>query len=126
MRSSGAVLVWLWLAAGNSTGWAGTRTWTSLGSPGVISVIAVSPHDPRTIYAGADSAWPGLSVRTGAHVFKSTDGGLTWNDSSNGLPPGPSSADGYQRYLQVSALVIDPTNPNTLYVGISSVYWAPP
>jgi photosystem II stability/assembly factor-like uncharacterized protein len=117
------VLILLLLTLGNSPVGAETR-WTSIGPPGVITALAVGPSEPRTIYAGTDGTWPGLTVKTGMHVFKSTDAGASWNDVSEGLPPAPPSDDGYQRLLGVNALVIDPRNPNTVYAAVSSVYFA--
>jgi photosystem II stability/assembly factor-like uncharacterized protein len=116
-------LILLLLTLGNSPVWAESR-WTSIGPAGVISVLAVSPSDPQTIYAGTDSTWPGITVKTGVHVFKSTDAGVSWNDASDGLPPAPSSDDGYHRWLRVNALVVDPHNPNIVYAAVSSVYFA--
>ena len=51
---------------------------------------------PSTLYAG---------VYAGG-VFKSIDGGATWNDLSEGLTT-----------TRIQALVIDPDDPRTLYAG---------
>src|SRR5262249_10770840 len=42
-------------------------------------------------------------------VFKTTDGGTSWNDASSGLP---GSNDSF-----VSTLAIDPRTPSTVYAG---------
>ena len=42
----------------------------------------------------------------GNGVYKSTDGGLTWENTSSGLP-----------YSNVNCLEIDPSHPLTLYAG---------
>src|SRR6266567_4912969 len=62
------------------------------------SVVAIAPSLSSTLYAGANDA-----------VFKSTDGGLSWAMRSNGLP-------GVYGYY-VSALAIDPTNADVVYVA---------
>src|SRR5262249_12617870 len=48
---------------------AGTGTWTSHGpTGGNVTVVAVDPLTPTTVYAGTH----------GGGIFKSTDGGATW------------------------------------------------
>ena len=58
--------------------------------------LAIDPSNPSTLYAGTDYAG----------VFKSTNGGGTWNPINSGL------SDGY-----VNALAIDPGNSNIVYAG---------
>jgi photosystem II stability/assembly factor-like uncharacterized protein len=62
-----------------------------------VYALAINPQDASTLYAG-----------TSAGVFKSTDGGASWNASRNGLPA----------YFPVFALAINPQSPSTLYAGI--------
>jgi len=87
-----------------STGMAGIDSWTQLGGPGggKINAVAVSPDfvADSTILAG-----------TNAGIFKSTDGGISWNSSSNGLEsPG------------TYALAFSPdfASDSTVFVGTSS------
>jgi hypothetical protein len=79
---------------------AGINVWTSRGQgTPIITALAVDPTTtPATFYAA------------GAAIFKSTDAGRTWTTVSNG-PPGLSS---------VSALITDPTVPDTLYAGMET------
>ncbi len=63
---------------------------------GRITAMAVHPDEPYTIYAGA--ALGG--------VFKSTNGGENWQPVSDDVPS-----------LSVGDLVIDPINPDCLYLG---------
>jgi len=77
----------------------GVNVWTSYGPEGGrVSALAVDPMTPRTLYAG-----------TGAGVFKSTDGGGTWNAANTGQP--------LNKNLTVTSLAIDPTTPSTLYAA---------
>ena len=77
--------------------------------PGAVYALAINPLKTSTLYAA-----------TG--VFISMDGGLTWQPMNNGLPS-----------ASVTAVVLDPSNPSTLYVGTSGVFkstdggetWAP-
>jgi photosystem II stability/assembly factor-like uncharacterized protein len=74
--------------------------WTSLGPDGGwITALVIDPHDPATVYAG--------TRHNG--VFKTSDGGTTWNSASAGLPD-----------PWVWDLKIDPQNTSTLYVSLNS------
>jgi photosystem II stability/assembly factor-like uncharacterized protein len=48
---------------------AGRNVWTSHGPNESVTALAASPTDPRTVYAGTKDAG----------VWKTTDGGETWN-----------------------------------------------
>jgi photosystem II stability/assembly factor-like uncharacterized protein len=84
-------------------------------SPNVRQVI-VNPHNPITIYATVQTK-PNTEPWQGG-VYKSTDGGENWVAKCNGLAQfagGP-----YAHPMQTSNyrhMVIDPENPETLYVG---------
>ena len=72
----------------------GGQTWnpTPLGSSGAFVVsIAINPVDPTIVYAG-----------TGAGVFKTTTGGLSWTSALN---------------KSAASLAIDPRSPATVYAG---------
>ena len=74
-------------------------TWQSLGPGNVggrVRSIAIDPGHPNTVYAAAASGG----------VWKTTDGGQTWNPISDFLP-----------VLGIGSMVMDPTNANILYVG---------
>jgi photosystem II stability/assembly factor-like uncharacterized protein len=78
---------------------AGINVWTSNGPEGVyyVGALAVDPTTPTTIYAGTENG----------RVFKSTDGGGTWNAAHAGLTS----------QYPVRALAIDSTAPTTLYAA---------
>jgi hypothetical protein len=73
------------------------RTWQPVGLPeqAVIS-LAVAPDDPRRLYAGTAS--------TG--LYRSTDGGQTWERATHGLDLVPGVA------LRITALAVDQQNPD--------------
>ncbi|MGE5731715.1 MAG: hypothetical protein ACM37U_07245, partial [Gemmatimonas sp.] len=81
-----------------SSGWSNAHVQT-LASPraGFISDLVVE---------GTSTIWASCSVVSGAHVFRSTDGGQTWVDRSGNLPTIP-----------VNALVVDPADADTLYAA---------
>lgn len=63
---------------------------------GRIDVLTVDPTDENTIYAGA----------TNGGIFKTTDGGASWNPIFDDQP-----------YLAIGAISLDPDNSNILYAG---------
>jgi photosystem II stability/assembly factor-like uncharacterized protein len=91
----------------------GGLTWNALGSlPTTYSsvTLAIDPGNPAILYAGC-SAYDAA----GGGVFKSTDAGNTWSAVSSGLPILQALNGG--RSPGVLALLIDPTNPRTLYAA---------
>ena len=60
-----------------------------------VQCLAVSPADPRVVYAGTTSG-----------AFKTTDGGASWMALGGGFPAGI-----------VNAIAIDPSNAETLYAA---------
>jgi len=71
-------------------------------APGVLYAAASNKHDiPFWTSTGEDThAWPG-------GVCRSADYGQTWTSASNGLPSSPATS-----------VVIDPADPDTLYVAM--------
>ena len=49
-----------------------------------VTALAADPNTPMTMYAGTGEAYTGAVQGLG--VFKSTDGGETWDKSTSGLP----------------------------------------
>jgi len=92
-----------------------SKTGAGLACPSSSQSFAIDPGNTSTLYAGCQ----GNVQNGGGGVFKSTDGGATWNAASSGLPafqafptePWPASTP-------VNALAIDPVHPNTLYAAI--------
>jgi photosystem II stability/assembly factor-like uncharacterized protein len=84
----------------------GGLTWWNLGTaaPPVPwdddPSLVFDPSNPRTLYFGC-RPWG---------IFKSTDGGVTWSAANSGLP----AENGY---VPISALLIDPHSPSTLYAA---------
>lgn len=76
--------------------------------------LALHPSEPMTIYA---AMWerirrPNRRQYTGetSGIYKSTDGGTTWQELTNGLPSAPSDKG------RIS-LAIAPSDPNRIYAG---------
>lgn len=62
-----------------------------------ITAIVFDPTDPGVIYVGTE----------GAGIYKSIDGGLSWQPSQYGLSRS-----------EISSLIIDPEEPDILYAGL--------
>ena len=90
----------------------GGAVWTPLDVPSGVNVSAllIDPRNRETIYIGSRCE-PFFKMSTplwheSAGVFKSTDGGVTWDQSNDGLT-------GFQQCVE--QLAIDPVSPDTLY-----------
>lgn len=72
--------------------------------------LAVDPTNDQIVYVGSvDDAQNPAGFLKGAHLFKSTDGGRTWQESDEGFPHEASTA--------IHDLTIDPTNTNIIYAS---------
>jgi len=78
-----------------------------------IGALAVAPSDRKIIYAGTGESDIREDLSSGDGVYKSTDGGSTWNHI------------GLEDTRQISRIVIDPQNPNIVYVGALGHAYAP-
>ena len=83
-------------------------TWTPIfDSQPVASIgaIAVAPSNPKVIYIGTGESDIRSDLASGDGVYKSTDGGESWQNI------------GLRDTRQISRIVIDPQNPDIVYVG---------
>jgi hypothetical protein len=92
--------------------WSPSNTGLPLGIDGGrnITALAIDPVTPTTLYTGVSyevSGYPSTQYR----VYKSTDGGATWSNSSTGLP---------QLRTTFNSLAVDPVTPTMVFVGSSA------
>jgi photosystem II stability/assembly factor-like uncharacterized protein len=78
-----------------------------------IGAIAVAPSDPSIVWVGTGESNNRQSSSWGNGVYKSTDGGKTWTHV--GL------ADSHH----IGRIVVDPTNPNVVWVAAAGHLWGP-
>jgi photosystem II stability/assembly factor-like uncharacterized protein len=86
---------------------AGTVWWPVFDQQSVASIgaLAVSASDPKVIYVGTGETDIRSDLASGAGVYKTMNGGLTW------------SYIGLKETRQIAKIAIDPTNPDVVYVG---------
>ena len=73
---------------------------------GSIGALAVAPSNPSIIYVGSGEGLQRPDLSVGDGVFKSTDTGKTWQFMGLGDAQ------------QIGAVLVDPRDPNKLYVAV--------
>ena len=84
------------------------RTWQPIFDQvnvGSIGAIAVAPSNPRILYVGTGEADMRSDIAQGIGMFRSADGGASWQ------------AIGLSDTQQISRILVDPRNPNVLLVA---------
>ncbi|MEO6446195.1 MAG: glycoside hydrolase, partial [Gemmatimonadaceae bacterium] len=101
-----------YISAVNGGAWKTTDfglTWNPIfdGQPsGSIGALAVAPSNPDIIYIGSGEGLQRPDLSTGDGIYKSVDGGKRWEHL--GLRDGQ----------QIPQIVIDPRDPNRLFVAV--------
>ncbi|HEY3644321.1 MAG TPA: glycosyl hydrolase, partial [Gammaproteobacteria bacterium] len=72
---------------------------------GPVGAIAVAPSDAKVIYAGTGEPFPRGDVLTGDGLWRSSDAGKTWVNV------------GLRETRIISNIIVDPKDPQHLYVG---------
>ncbi len=78
-----------------------------------IGAIAVAPSNPNLLWVGTGESNPRNDVVTGKGVYFSPDAGASWQFM------------GLANAGQISQIVVNPTNPEIVYVGVLGHVWGP-
>jgi len=76
-----------------------------------VGALAIQQSNPSVIWVGTGEGNPRNSLNGGFGVYKSLDGGKTWKDM------------GLTKTRHIHRIKIDPTDPNTVYVGAIGSPW---
>ena len=80
---------------------------------GSVGAIAIAPSNPKIIYAGTGDPAIRNTFLTGDGMYKSTDAGKTW------------SRIGLESTEVISQIIVDPNDPDVVYVAAMGHVWAP-
>jgi photosystem II stability/assembly factor-like uncharacterized protein len=78
---------------------------------GSIGAIAIQQSNPSVLWVGTGEGNPRNSLNGGFGIYKSLDAGKSW------------VAMGLEKTRHIHRIVIDPTDPNTVYVGAIGSPW---
>ncbi|MCG6987998.1 MAG: glycosyl hydrolase [Gemmatimonadetes bacterium] len=101
----------LWKSRNNGVSW--KPVFDHVNAMMSIGAVAVAPSAPLTVWVGTGEANTRQSSSWGDGVYRSTDGGETWTDT------------GLKDTRSIGRIVIDPTNPNIVYVAAQGHLWGP-
>lgn len=77
-----------------------------------IGCVTIDPNSPdNTIWVGTGEPWTRNSVSVGDGIYKSTDGGLNWNNM--GLPKSD----------RITSIIVDPRNSDVVWAGVLGALW---
>jgi photosystem II stability/assembly factor-like uncharacterized protein len=105
---AGAASGGVWLST------SGGVTWESIfdkESTLSIGAIAIQQDNPSVVWVGTGEGNPRNSLNGGDGLYKTLDGGKTWKKV------------GLEKTRHIHRIIIDPKNPNTVYVGAIGSPW---
>ena len=76
-----------------------------------VGAVAIQQSNPSVLWVGTGEGNPRNSLNGGYGVYKSLDGGKSWKSM------------GLENTRHIHRIVIDPTNPNIVYVGAIGSPW---
>ena len=93
-------------------------TWNNISdgflNTATVGAITVSESNPNIIFAGmGEHAARGVMTSMGDGIYKSTDAGKTWEHM------------GLDESRHISDVIIDPSNPNVVYVAAQGAQYGP-
>ncbi len=76
-----------------------------------IGAVAVDPSDPKTVWVGTGESWTRNSVSVGDGVYKTTDGGETWQRV------------GLEHSERIARIAVHPKDGKTVWVCATGHLW---
>ena len=77
-----------------------------------IGAVTVDPSAPETVWVGTGESWTRNSVSIGDGVYRTTDGGESWEHL------------GLEASERIAAIVVHPTRPDTVWVCATGPLWS--
>jgi photosystem II stability/assembly factor-like uncharacterized protein len=78
-----------------------------------IGKVTIDQNHPDTVWVGTGEPWVRNSVGVGNGVYKTTNGGTTWQFM------------GLKDSEHISDIIVHPKDGNTVYVGVQGKLWGP-
>ena len=77
-----------------------------------IGALAIDPKNSKNIWAGTGEPWTRNSVSIGDGIYKSTDGGETWDKT--GLPNSE----------RIAQIIVSPKSSDTVFAAVPGALWS--
>ena len=77
-----------------------------------IGAITLDPQNPKVVWVGTGETWTRNSVSIGDGIYRSTDGGDTWQNLGLGASE------------RIDKIVVDPKDGNTVYACVPGALWS--
>ncbi|HXP34889.1 MAG TPA: hypothetical protein VN827_05020, partial [Chthoniobacterales bacterium] len=77
-----------------------------------IGAIAIDPNNSKNVWVGSGESWTRNSVSIGDGIYKSTDGGETWNHV------------GLEKSERIARIAVSPGNSDTVFAAVPGALWS--
>jgi photosystem II stability/assembly factor-like uncharacterized protein len=77
-----------------------------------IGAIALDPTNPKVVWVGTGESWTRNSTSIGDGIYRSTDGGDTWQNLGLGASE------------RINKIVVDPKDGSTVYACVPGALWS--
>ena len=77
-----------------------------------IGAIAIDPTNTKNVWVGGGESWTRNSVSIGDGIYKSTDGGETWNHV------------GLEKSERIARIAVDPKSSDTVFAAVPGALWS--